>query len=655
MSFATQGMKMTRGSRVATTKQAASDKERKFSNIDSNSIRNFRNAPVIDYRPGINFSNMLASSQAVFPEIGKEYTVNLDAQGHTVNMQIQPLANTSNVTHDSKQVFLSSDQIADVASRIASEMCGKTLAEPLASHSAEPMPPHLVHQLDEMQRRINSLQSALRFNDMPVLANNTPQYTSEMQAVPPASCTSQLCDTVDLKNGLKHHADVLRAAQRKISSLENDMSHVMKMSSHHVQNMEMMDVGLRNQRSEIESSQKYMQAQAECMGLHDERIQQFATEAQQRVAENARFEERCKASVQSLRNECDKNVSVSASLQDRVFKMNAGLQNHQEVIRGMRRTYDTNLATTMATEAQMQEMTAGLHNHKEVIRSMRSSHDANVANIMATEKRISELNDGLHNHKEAIRTMRSSYDTNTAANNLATEKRFTELNDGLHNHKDAIRSMRSTYDSKHAASTAAEERIAELSVGLENHKTEIRMLKSIGSTVGNNSGNAEILMHLDRLGAGLTDHKNEIRSLKSQMTSSQQNSTRTNSVLTHLEALDAGLEEHKSEIRSLKSAIGKTASRANMEALDAGLQNHRSEIRSMRSDLSNNLQEIGSMRVSTQPVTAQLNAMQHRLDAMQNSMMAQTAERSLAPPQERTATTVTRNDLSSFLQRRPNR
>jgi len=66
MSFATQGMKMTRGSRGATTKQVASDKEHKFSNIDSNSVRNFSNAPIIDYRPGINFSNMLALSQANF-------------------------------------------------------------------------------------------------------------------------------------------------------------------------------------------------------------------------------------------------------------------------------------------------------------------------------------------------------------------------------------------------------------------------------------------------------------------------------------------------------------------------------------------------------------------------------------------------------------
>jgi len=131
------------------------------------------------------------------------------------------------------------------------------------------------------------------------------------------------------------------------------MSQVMKMSTKHADNLQMMDVGLRNQRSEIESSHQHMQAHALRMGSHEQQILHFAAEAEQRMAEHATFEARCKASVASLRSECDNNVAVSASLQDRVLKMNAGLQNQEEVIRGMRCNYVASHSTNMATDERI--------------------------------------------------------------------------------------------------------------------------------------------------------------------------------------------------------------------------------------------------------------------------------------------------------------
>jgi len=575
MSFATKGMKMTRGSRGATENPVVSTKARDFSN-----------ASVIDYRPGINFSNMLANSQAEFPVASKEYNVNLDAQGHTVNMQIQPLMNSHNIAQDSKQVFLSSDQIADVASRIASEMCGKTLAETQPTVRAEAMPPHLIRQLDDMQRRIDSLQGELKFKDQPAHAITNPVYTNTMQSVPIESHIAQNIDSDKLQSGLRHHADVLRAAQQKISSLEHDMSHVMKISGQQSDTLKQMDVGLRNQRTEIENSNQHMRGHVERVQSHDQQIMHLASQAELRMSDHATFESRCKASIASLRSESDNNIAVSASLQDRVLKMNAGLQNHQEAIRGMRRNYDDTMSSNMATD-----------------------------------QRIKEMSVGLQEQSHALRNMRSDYMTNNSV------------------------------------SLASEQRMQQISAGLDNHRAEIRMLKAAGSHIANYEGKAEIMTHLERMSSDLMAHKQEVNSLKSKMNSSQQTSARDNSVIAHLESLDAGLEQHQSEIRSLKSAMGKTVSLAAIDAIDAGLQNHKSEIRSMRSALSNNVQEMGALRVSAQPVTAQLNAMQTRLDAMQNSLMtSRNAEISaLLPQQERTATTVTRNDLSSFLQRRPNR
>ena len=88
---------------------------------------------VIDYQPGLSFSSMLGSSQAQSLAACSEYKVNLDNNRHTVKMNYQPVmpllasptAQTVLVGAANVGIFLSNEQIALVASRIASELYRK--------------------------------------------------------------------------------------------------------------------------------------------------------------------------------------------------------------------------------------------------------------------------------------------------------------------------------------------------------------------------------------------------------------------------------------------------------------------------------------------------------------------------------------------------
>ena len=73
-------------------------------------------------------------------------------------MQIQPAKITSsvaNVIAANAPVFVSNEQIADVASRNASELCGKPVIESEAAPEVlEAVPPHIARQMEIMQKRI---------------------------------------------------------------------------------------------------------------------------------------------------------------------------------------------------------------------------------------------------------------------------------------------------------------------------------------------------------------------------------------------------------------------------------------------------------------------------------------------------------------------
>jgi chromosome segregation ATPase/ribosomal protein S15P/S13E len=514
MSFATNGMKKTRGERSTPAPLAP-----------QTSAPGFSNTGVIDYRPGLNFNNMLAAKQTDSFSVTKQYHVNLDEQGHTINMQLQPKTQTT-LLNSNQPVFLSTDQIAEVASRIASEMNGKSLSEPAASVPAEDLSPHLASQLAAMQERIDQLQSHLKFDVPPGVSTVAVPLTASAEAMSPVQ---------SMEKGLRHHAVVLRSTQDKLDALESDMTQLMATAAEHAECLAEMDTGLRNQKSEIENAHGHIRDHDARIEVSQEQLLELSADVDHRLEERKVFEKRCKASVASLRSDIDASSSATAKL----------------------------------------------------------------------------------------------------------KSKYATMTEGLHNHKEELRSMRSNQTSNSQMQSQAEQRMTEISAGLENHRQEIRMLKSDFSSAAHNPA---ILAKLERLEAGLEDQSSAMRTMRTQMLVSAQSGN--NSTLTHLQALDTSMEQHKGEMRTLRSALMNVPSEANVAAISAGLQNHKTEIRSMRSSLTSNEKDLSSLHTASQPVTAQLLAMQARLDSMQNAMLAQA-------PQMRATPNLCRTDLNAFMERRP--
>jgi len=520
MSFATKAM--TSGTRANHPQRAP---------FATQSANDFSNVAVIDYRPGLNFSSMLANKQPDYLSTASEYKVNLDNNGHTVNMQIMPAKISAPLaTAANSPVFLSNEQIADVASRIASELCGKPAIESAAATEVlSDVPPHIARQLEVMQKRIDTLQGELRFDASPPdpsasakAAAPAPRVVLQQQQVQP-----MVDDTTHLDAGLRHHTEILRETQRKLDALESDIAYVLAVSGEHAETLDLMDQGLRNQKQEIESSHGLTRLHNEKLCANEERMNTYESEMSEHFAENLRVADECNDSVLALRDEYNTHASMSHQIANQLRSVDAGLQNHRNEIRSLRSEYNTSSGNRTVDQA-------GLVAAREQMQD--------------TQRQLQAMDSGLTNHQNQIRTLKQD---------------------------------------------------------LQSHSTAVN--------------------------TNITEQGGLVRSLRTGM--EQSNST-----------LSAGLQHHKNELRSMRSDVA-----AQRQGLDA--------VRSLQTQSAQslqNMQAVQSMQsiqnTAASPAQSQLQALQNKMEALQTSLI-----NSQAAPQVRTATNVSRNDLTSFLQSRAQR
>jgi chromosome segregation ATPase len=341
-----------------------------------------------------------------------------------------------------------------------------------------------------------------------------------------------------------------------------------------------------------------------------------------------------------------------------VENMEKGLRHHAVVLRSTQDKLDaleSDMSQLMATAAEhaecLAEMDTGLRNQKSEIENAHGHIREHDARLEMGQGQLLELSTDIDHRleerrvfekrcKASVASLRSDIDASSSAT-AKLKAKYATMTEGLQNHQEELRGMRSNYTSNSQMQSQVDHRMSEISSGLENHKQEIRMLKSDFSAAAQNPA---LLAKLERLEAGLEEQNSTMRSMRTQMSSSAQSGN--NSTLTHLQALDTSMEQHKGEMRSLRTALMNVPSESNVAAISAGLQNHKTEIRAMRSSLTNNEKELNLLHTAGSPVTAQLLAMQTRLDSMQNAMLAQS-------PQQRATPNLCRTDLNAFMERRP--
>jgi len=506
MSFATKGM--TRGERSVPVPRSVPAPLA----AQPAPPRSFSNAGVIDYRQGLNFANMLAGTQHDTFAASKQYNVNLDAEGHTVSMHMEPKTVSMPFLHAKQQMFLSTDQIADVALRIAFEMSGKSAPEPAASVPVDALSPHLAQQLGAMQQRIDLLQTALKFGE-PLPPEPALATSASAAPVTTASAALATSATAELEEGLRHHAVVLRASQDKLDALESDMSHLMATAAVHAYTLAEMDNRLRNQKSEIESTHDSLHEHTGRMDTSDAQLTQLASDLEQRQAERKSFEARCRASVTSLRTDLDNSASATANLEGKYVNMSAGLQNHQNEIRAIRSAHDNTYKTQAGNEMRLSEMKAGLENHRQEIRDIRNVHEQSYNTQSSNQLRLSEMTAGLDNHRQEIRALKSERES--SAHNPVVLAKLQRLDAGLEDHASELRSLRTQIASSAGIGTESmRTHMQSLDTSLEQHKTEIRSLRTAMRDVPSETNVAAV-------SAGLHNHRSEIRAIRSTLSDTE--------------------------------------------------------------------------------------------------------------------------------------
>jgi len=471
----------------------------------------------------MSFAGMMAEEAPAQEMTGSAYTVVLDKQGHTVNMQIQPplavaapLAFPAAVLSAPAQpaVYLSHEQIADVAARIASEMTGgKRLVKPFAAAGAA-VPDNIAQQLVVMQRRINCLQHELQFD-----AQQQPDPVTSMPPVKLGPATSGTSGPSarsqggghddELGAGLRHHAGVLRATQNKIDQLESEMALVMSVAAEQGQSLAKIDVGLRSHKSAIEASSHELRQSDSRLSAAEKRMVRFDSNIEQQSAAQQKLEARCVASLGSLRSEYvnfeTANSRESAGLKQGMQALNAGMHNHKDEIRRLRGGFATEGSANEATQSQLHTLQVGLLSQQAEVTKLQtamhsSQHISSQASAQAAAQMSARLSAEAASHRAEMHT------------------HLDQLSAGLNNHKTEIRSLKTQHSAHSVAPNSADAvKLEALEAGVCNHQAEIRSLKTSLNLANSrtSASSGETSMHIEALHAGMQNHMNEIRSLKS--------------------------------------------------------------------------------------------------------------------------------------------
>lgn len=320
MSFATKAMRGVRTTSEGTVYPSTS---------------NFSNAGVIDYRPGVQFASIMEHPT---PVSDSQYCVNLDKSGHTVRMNIAqvgvsngpPLAAPHPQSVFSRPVQ-SLESIHDVAARVACDLCKDPSDRRTASQACMPLDQDTVAQLSSLKQQLSSLQEV---------------YAEQHAAQQPVSALrSSESRELDIDNGLRHHAQAIRATKEQLGTLQQQLASLHADTQSHSEQLSLMDAGLMNHKTELQR-------------LHDDTKQIGSTYS------------KSAASLESVQN---------------------ALDHHTEAIRTLK-SQPASLASELSlVQSQIDLMHEGLLNHKTMLMETMAQSPLQTQARTATSLQVSDL------------------------------------------------------------------------------------------------------------------------------------------------------------------------------------------------------------------------------------------------------------------------
>ena len=230
MSFATRGMRQGSCTSQSMSQQ---DKANAFSNCN-----------IIDYKQGLNFGQPVAA--AILPpvsgDIESRYSLNLDKNGHTVDMHISAARPVENHSENHAVTPASVASMSDMVAKVSREMVQRTAAPNTKTQAKNNK------QIANLKSEISEMRAELEYSQ---------RIPQEGKARRMQEKDDGRTNTSSAHEGLVHHTGVIQRQQQSIAKLQQDNARDrhnfdagLKHHTHALTEMKTtlqeMDVGLNN-------------------------------------------------------------------------------------------------------------------------------------------------------------------------------------------------------------------------------------------------------------------------------------------------------------------------------------------------------------------------------------------------------------------------
>ena len=240
MSFATRGMRQGSCTSQSMSKQ---DKANAFSNCN-----------IIDYKQGLNFGQPVAA--AILPpvsgDIESRYSLNLDKNGHTVDMHISAArpVETHSESHAVNPAPVAS--MSDMVAKVSREMVQRTAAPNTKTQGKN------TKQIANLKSEISDMRAELEYSQRMPQAGKARRVQEKDDG---------LTNTSSAHAGLVHHTGVLQRHDQSIENLQKEQVRMQKEFRGAQSDRNNFDAGLKHHThamTEMKTSIKEMD-----VGLHN--------------------------------------------------------------------------------------------------------------------------------------------------------------------------------------------------------------------------------------------------------------------------------------------------------------------------------------------------------------------------------------------------
>ena len=195
MSFATRGMRQGSCTSQSMSQQ---DKANAFSNCN-----------IIDYKQGLNFGQPVAA--AILPpvsgDIESRYSLNLDKNGHTVDMHISAARPVEKHSEDHAVTPASVASMSDMVAKVSREMVQRTAAPNTKIQAKN------TKQIANLKSEISEMRAELEYSQRMPQAGKARRVQEKDDG---------LTNTSSAHAGLVHHTGVLQRHDQLIEKLQQD-------------------------------------------------------------------------------------------------------------------------------------------------------------------------------------------------------------------------------------------------------------------------------------------------------------------------------------------------------------------------------------------------------------------------------------------------